>query len=68
MKKQNCIICRKSLNDGIIVNSKCVCRRCEMRLLKLEIGSDFYEYYKQCIKKNILQIKAVEDRCQNYQL
>ena len=68
MKKQNCIICRKTLSDGIIVKGKCICKICEKRLISLEVGSDFYEHYKECIKKNIVQIKAVEDKCQNYQL
>ena len=68
MKKHNCIICRKPIDNGIIVNGKCICSACEKRLVNLQVGSDFYEYYKQCIKKKFVQFKVVEEICQNYQL
>lgn len=70
MKKQVCIICRKPLNSGIIVNGKRICKPCEERLVNSEMNTDFYEYYKECIKKNIIQftLKGEETTCQNYHL
>lgn len=52
--KKECIICRKPLKDGIIINGKGICKNCEKRLIKLECGNDFYEYYKNRIKIGII--------------
>ncbi|MCR3761024.1 sigma factor G inhibitor Gin [Clostridium felsineum] len=52
--KKMCIICRKPLKDGIIINGKGICKNCEKRLVGLECGNDFYEYYKKRIKKRIV--------------
>ncbi|AAK78277.1 hypothetical protein BJV85_003729 [Clostridium acetobutylicum] len=52
--KKTCIICRKPLKDGIIINGKGICKSCEKRLVKLQCGNDFYEYYKKCIKVRII--------------
>ncbi|MCM0647082.1 sigma factor G inhibitor Gin [Clostridium swellfunianum] len=70
MKRHTCIICRKPLNSGIIVNGKRICKSCEERLINAEIGTDFYEYYKNCIKKTIVytELKGEDSRCQNYHL
>ncbi len=70
MKRQACILCRKPLNSGIIVNGKRICKSCEKRLIKAEMNTDFYEYYKNRIKKTIVQteLRGEDARCQNYHL
>lgn len=70
MKRQECIICRKPLISGIIVNGKRICKCCEERLTMADMGTDFYEYYKDCIKKTIVQatLKGEDIRCQSYHL
>ncbi|MDD3224757.1 MAG: sigma factor G inhibitor Gin [Clostridium sp.] len=68
MKEKICIICGKHQSNGIIINGKCICRTCEKRLIKLDVSGDFYEHYIKCIKKNLVQVKAGEDKWQNYQL
>ena len=68
MKKQSCIICGKPLTDGIIVNGKGICKSCEERLINLEPGNDFYEYYKESIRKNMIQTRGAEYNCKNYHL
>lgn len=70
MKRQECIICRKPLNSGIMVNGKRICKSCEERLINAEIDTDFYEYYKNCIKKTIVQteLRGEDTRCQSYHL
>ncbi|MFL0195641.1 sigma factor G inhibitor Gin [Clostridium sp. WILCCON 0269] len=68
MKKKYCIICGKPLSNGIIVYGRGMCRSCEERLLKLENNLDFYEYYKERIKKTIIHfvIRGEIIHCQNY--
>lgn len=70
MKKQCCIMCRKPLKDGIIVNGRMICKSCELKLIRAKITTDFYEYYKNCIKKNIVPfiMGGVKNKCQNYHL
>lgn len=53
MQKRKCIICGKPLNDGIMINGRGICRSCEERLIYSQSGTDFYEYYINCIKKTI---------------
>lgn len=68
MKRQNCIICRKPLSSGIMVNGKRICRCCEERLVSSDMDTDFYEYYKNRIKKTIVpsSLKGEEFSCQSY--
>lgn len=68
MKKQTCIICGKPLNDAIVINGRGICSICEKRLMNLQPGNDFYEHYKECIKKIIFHARGAEDSCQNYHL
>lgn len=70
MKRQVCIICRKPLNSGIIISGKRICKCCEEKIVNTQMDTDFYEYYKNCIKKNIVQnaLKGEEINCQNYHL
>lgn len=70
MKKQSCIICRKPLNDGIIIKGRRICKCCEERLIKINITTDFYEYYTKRIKRNIVpfMLGGVKNRCQDYHL
>lgn len=53
MLKHKCIICRKELNHGIIINGRVICKSCEERLVKSEIGTDLYSYYRDCIRKSV---------------
>ncbi len=68
MKKQYCIICGKPLNSGIIINRKGICDVCEERMVNSDMSTDFYEFYKKCIRKNLVQtfIKDEEMRWENY--
>lgn len=68
MKKQVCIICGKPLNDGIMIYGRGICKCCEKRLINMKINTDFYEYYKECIRKNIAQLVIREEgiNWQNY--
>nr|WP_026050909.1 MULTISPECIES: sigma factor G inhibitor Gin [Clostridium] len=70
MMKMDCIICRKPLEDGIIIYGRGICKCCEERLLKMDVNTDFYEFYKNCIRKNIVQLiqRGVNEECQNYHL
>ncbi|MCY6484777.1 sigma factor G inhibitor Gin [Clostridium aestuarii] len=70
MQKRKCIICRKPLNDGIMINGRGICKNCEERIINSENGTDFYEYYINCIKKTIVHymIRGVDYKCQNYPL
>ncbi|GIM30023.1 protein CsfB [Clostridium polyendosporum] len=52
--KNNCIICGKHCENGIIIKGKVICSSCEEKLVSCEIGTDFYEYYKDCIKKHLV--------------
>ncbi|MEW8956157.1 sigma factor G inhibitor Gin [Clostridium sp.] len=54
MSRSLCILCRKPLTDGIIVNGRCICSKCEIKMVNLKYyNTDFYNYYKDCIKKHI---------------
>lgn len=68
MTKQHCIICRKPLNDGIIINGKGICRCCEKRMINTAIDTDFYTFYESCIKRSIVPavIRGEESNWQNY--
>jgi hypothetical protein len=68
MRRQECIICRKPLISGIIVNGKKICKCCEDRLTKADMSTDFYQYYINCIKKSIVKVmlKGEDIRCQSY--
>lgn len=70
MKKMCCIICRKPLNDGIMINGRKLCKTCEERLIKLQVTTDFYEYYKEKIKRSVvhLMLRGERNNCQNYHL
>ncbi|KAJ49942.1 hypothetical protein BD780_003924 [Clostridium tetanomorphum] len=70
MRKQCCIICGKPLNGGIIINGKEICQSCEEKVIKVNMDTDFYTYYKNCIKKYIIypMIRGEDSKCQNYHL
>lgn len=70
MIKYNCAICGKSSNNGIMINRVKICSSCENRILYTEMGTDFYIYIKNSIKKSIVPplIRGVDSRCQNYHL
>ncbi|WP_125154552.1 sigma factor G inhibitor Gin [Clostridium rectalis] len=70
MKKRCCIVCGKPLKNGIIVNGKGVCLNCEQKIIKVNMDTDFYKYYKDCIKKFIIcpWIRGEDRRCQIYHL
>ncbi|MBV4418847.1 sigma factor G inhibitor Gin [Clostridium tyrobutyricum] len=68
MNKKRCIICGRPLNDGIIIDNRGICKLCEERLINVKHDTDFYKYYKTCIKRFIvpLIIREEEWNCQNY--
>lgn len=51
--KTSCIICNKSSRNGIMIEGKLICNECEKKILSANINTDFYEYYKNQIRKNI---------------
>lgn len=68
MIKCCCIICRKPLKNGIIIGGRGICKSCEEKLTNANMDTDFYIYYKDCIKKNLGEsIMREEDKdCMNY--
>ncbi|MBI6873171.1 sigma factor G inhibitor Gin [Clostridium aciditolerans] len=68
MKKQSCIICGKSLNNGIMIYGRGICKCCEERLVSLDDTTDFYNYYMERIRKAIVQdiIRGEEISCRSY--
>lgn len=65
---RECIICRKPLDGGIMLYGQRICKACEERLLTLQYDTDFYEFYKNCIRKNVVQFvpRGVNNDCQDY--
>jgi hypothetical protein len=59
--KNRCVICKKALHDGIIINGRMICKSCEKRLLESKMDTDFYEYYKECLKKVICNAVVNEE-------
>ena len=51
--KTSCIICSKSCRNGIIIKGKLICSECEKKIVSSNVDTDFYQYYKNQIKKNI---------------
>lgn len=70
MKKLHCIICGKPLGNGIMINGNGVCLDCEKRIVNTDMNTDFYRYYKNCIKKYMIypMIRGEDNNCQNYHL
>lgn len=70
MKKVSCVMCRRPLNNGIIIKGIGICKSCEEKMIKEDMITDFYGYYLNCIKKHIIyqMIKGEDTRCQNYHL
>lgn len=65
---KECIVCRKPLDNGILIYGQKICENCEKRLLTIEADTDFYKFYKNCIKKNLVQLmpRGVNNKCQDY--
>lgn len=53
VSKTSCIVCNKTSKNGIIIKGKHICRECENKIVNSDVNTDFYEYYKNHIKKNI---------------
>ncbi|WP_102399635.1 sigma factor G inhibitor Gin [Haloimpatiens massiliensis] len=68
MNKRSCIICGRPLNNGIIINGRGICKKCEERIVGCNIETDFYEYYKNCIRRNLIGdlLKGEDLICQDY--
>ncbi|NLM35096.1 MAG: hypothetical protein GX206_06605 [Clostridiales bacterium] len=62
MAKQRCIICRKPLNNGIIINGRIICKPCEGRVVNSKVNTDFYNYYRDCIKKTLVDLLLKDAR------
>lgn len=70
MEKNTCIICKKPLNDGIMIKGRRICCECELKMIRAQIDTDFYEYFKEKIRRSIVHcmIKREREGCQNYHL
>lgn len=70
MNKNSCLMCRKPQDNGIIIYGVNICRECELRLINVDVDTDFYEYYKDKIKKSIVSVilRGDEHNWQNYRL
>ncbi|SFB35031.1 sigma factor G inhibitor Gin [Clostridium frigidicarnis] len=55
MREHVCIICRKKVDDGLVVKGKSICYNCECRIINSKQCTDFYEYYMKCVKKHIVR-------------
>ena len=64
------IIVINAIIDGIIINGRGICNNCERRIIEAKANTDFYEYYKNCIRKTLVQFipKGVTKDCQDYHL
>lgn len=54
MRNCKCIVCGRSLNDGIILKGKLICNRCEKRMISEDNETDIYLLIKNKIKKHIV--------------
>ena len=70
MKKFACIICKKPLNNGIMINRKGICRTCEERMLNINSDNDIYNYMVKRIRINLVipTLRGVDVTCQDYHL
>lgn len=51
--KTSCIICSKYCRNGIIIKGKLICSECEKKIVSSNVNTDFYQYYKNQIKKSL---------------
>ena len=49
-----CIICGETNTRGIIIMNQKICIKCEEKAVEEDIGSEFYEFYKDRILKNVV--------------
>ncbi|WP_066871100.1 sigma factor G inhibitor Gin [Clostridium mediterraneense] len=49
-----CIICGKTGSPGILILDKKICTCCEQKAIDSDIDSEFYEFYKEKIKSNLV--------------
>lgn len=70
MLKNICAICSKPLKNGIIINGKVICNNCEQRIIRTQMNTDFYDYYKSKIGKSVMycMIKRERERCNDCHL
>lgn len=54
MRNCKCIVCGRTLKDGIILEGKLICSRCEKRMLIENNYTDVYKLIKNRIKKHIV--------------
>ncbi|WBW97497.1 sigma factor G inhibitor Gin [Oceanirhabdus sp. W0125-5] len=54
MRNCKCIVCGRTLKDGIILEGKLICSRCEKRMLIENNYTDIYKLIKNRIKKHIV--------------
>ena len=54
MRNCKCIVCGRTLKDGIILEGKLICSRCEKRMLIENNYTDIYNLIKNRIKKHIV--------------
>ncbi len=54
MRNCKCIVCGRTLKDGIILEGNLICSRCEKRMLIENNYTDIYKLIKNRIKKHIV--------------
>lgn len=52
-KKKICIMCGNESENGIMIMENFICDKCERNIVKEEISSKDYEYFKEQIKERI---------------
>lgn len=54
MSKSICIICGKE-GCGIMIRGKLICTECEKKAISCDVNSEFYEFYKNRLKKRFIR-------------
>ncbi|SHK51420.1 Inhibitor of sigma-G Gin [Hathewaya proteolytica DSM 3090] len=70
MCRDICSICERPLDSGIMILGKTICCNCEEKIIQADINTDFYEYYKEKLKKCVINrvIKKERYTCNKYHL
>lgn len=55
-KENNCYICRKEKDNGIMIGKSLICKECEKEIANISIESIEYEFYKNKIKEAFLNL------------
>lgn len=56
MSINRCIICNKQ-GYGIMIKGNLICTYCEKKVVECDVNSEFYQFYKDRLKKEIYKKK-----------